>query len=142
MIVIAADQVLLIEFEDEDGVRWYELPGGGVEEGESIQAAVIRDLFEETGLRGTPGAKIAEVWMSGRHEHYFLVDVADPTLDGGAHDNSGGRPAWLPLDDVADAALWPVRLRWRLAHWHRNGWPDRPARLASSEEDLLRPCRW
>jgi 8-oxo-dGTP diphosphatase len=141
-IVIAEDRLLLIEFVDEGGDRWYELPGGGVEPGESIEAAVVRELLEETGLAGTIGPQVAEVWMSGRHEHYFLMDVADATLDGGRYDNNGGRPAWLPLDEVAAARLWPVRLRWRLAHWHEHGWPDRPIRLASSEEDLARPCHW
>lgn len=37
-----------------DGGQWG-LPGGSVEIGESVRAAVVREVQEETGLRVTPG---------------------------------------------------------------------------------------
>jgi 8-oxo-dGTP pyrophosphatase MutT (NUDIX family) len=37
-----------------DGGQWG-LPGGSVEIGESVRAAVVREVKEETGLRVTPG---------------------------------------------------------------------------------------
>lgn len=44
------DRVLLVRFEFPAGTRWA-LPGGGMEPGESADAALCRELVEEAGLR-------------------------------------------------------------------------------------------
>lgn len=44
--ITRGDQLLVIEFKDENGAH-YNLPGGGVEPGESLEAALKRECFEE-----------------------------------------------------------------------------------------------
>ena len=50
-IIFSADGVLLQRRDDN---RMWGLPGGGVEPGESIRDAVIREVLEETGLDVEP----------------------------------------------------------------------------------------
>lgn len=50
-----AKQILLFHFQHKgdalDGHNHWATPGGGLEQGESFEAAAVRELFEETGLR-------------------------------------------------------------------------------------------
>lgn len=140
-IVIRDGAMLLIRFE-EGGAPFYEIPGGGVEEGETPEAAVVRELDEETGLAGTVGPEVARVWKGGRREHYFTVTATGEVGPPESLDNHGGIPAWVPVERLPVTPLWPRRLSWRIEHWHRAGWPDRPAELADSITELGRPCGW
>lgn len=47
--VLQDDRVLLVEFDDVSGLH-YNLPGGGVEVGETLEEALHREIEEETSL--------------------------------------------------------------------------------------------
>ena len=51
-VVDGAGRLLLLDCADPDrpDVRWWELPGGGVEPGEDEVGALVREVLEETGL--------------------------------------------------------------------------------------------
>lgn len=56
-VVILDDQVLLVKNKHLDGPdnEYWSLPGGGVEEGESLKQALEREMLEETGVKSKVG---------------------------------------------------------------------------------------
>ena len=86
VIVDAAARVLLVKRKFEPLAGQWSLPGGGVDVGETLDACVIREMREETGLDVEVGAVI-EVFDRIMHDpggrvqyHYVLVDyVCRPT---------------------------------------------------------------
>ena len=100
-IIIQDRRILLIRRGHEPGKGQWSVPGGLVETGETLAAAVRREAFEETGLLVEPEemATVAEAITpdeTGRVRfHYVLIDFfARPV---------GGKPS--PASDVTD-------LRW------------------------------
>ncbi len=90
-VVDRAGRLLLLECTDPDRphLRWWELPGGGVEPGEDEVDALVRELREETGL-AVPRDAVGPLqhtqdttfeFRSARHHsrcHARLVRLADP----------------------------------------------------------------
>lgn len=80
-----------------DGVHQgglWEFPGGKVEEDESLEAALIRELHEEVGIT----VRAAEPWLRVRHAYpdkTVLLDVWRVTAYGGEPHGREGQPlAW------------------------------------------------
>jgi 8-oxo-dGTP pyrophosphatase MutT (NUDIX family) len=94
LILNDAGRLLLFHFVHKTGPLagqdFWATPGGGVEDGETLDQAAVRELAEETGLRReSVGPEIArrEVAIQlpdGEHvlsdERYFLVQVTDDSL--------------------------------------------------------------
>lgn len=73
-IVVEGDKILLLKTHSgsRDG---YELPGGGINEGETPEEASLRELFEETGIKGEI-IRLASKYYNGFAQEYnysFLV---------------------------------------------------------------------
>lgn len=53
-VVIEDDRILVLDQDTGSGRAW-SLPGGKVEDGETLAEALVREMREETGLRVEPG---------------------------------------------------------------------------------------
>lgn len=102
-VVVHDGRLLLVRRGRGAGVGMWSIPGGRVELGESLDAAVRRELLEETGavaVRVTPLGVVERVG-AGWHFviHDYLVQVADDVVQPG-DDASAAR--WVRLSEVRD----------------------------------------
>src|SRR5215208_6597152 len=74
IVLIKDNNVALIE-RYRAGFHYYIFPGGGVDEGESVEQAAIRETKEELGIEIAIKQKVAEVQLGQRSRQiYFLVE--------------------------------------------------------------------
>jgi 8-oxo-dGTP pyrophosphatase MutT (NUDIX family) len=132
VVLDARDHVLLFHTRDPTYPvlgTWWELPGGGLDPGETFLEAVIRELAEEAGLVVAAGQVGAPTWRRRATYRYrgerrisnevvvpVRLAVAGPDVDGAgrvgfeAEDYFGFR--WWPVPEVTGSAdrFYPGRL--------------------------------
>jgi 8-oxo-dGTP pyrophosphatase MutT (NUDIX family) len=149
--ILVADpkgRVLLFSAEEADGERWWFTPGGGVNRGETVRAAAVRELFEETGYLATQdalGPVVATstgLWLAeeegklflGAHSFFFLP-VPHSDIDTNGQEDlersmiTGYR--WWSVADLRAATerISPLGLGDLLDRLLRGDIPARPLRL-------------
>ncbi len=85
----------------------WEFPGGKVEPGEAPEAALMRELHEELGVRATVGEAVLCVPYDtpGRR---LLLDVRDVTFQGRPRGLEGQALAWVPLARLREYPMPPA----------------------------------
>ena len=103
-VILDGDRVLLVKRGHEPLKGAWSLPGGVVELGETLEAALVREVREETGLDIEVGPVVEvldrlHVGAGGRLEfHYVIIDYlcrARTTLL--AHGSDADDVAWLQI---------------------------------------------
>jgi len=119
-IVIRGDKILMervVYF----GREFYTVPGGGIEEGETPEQAVLRELKEECGLDGTIVRPMAvQNKTDGSAEYSFEVSIPEnqePITGYDPEETSDDPPLkevlWMKLDEISEkdrAFLWSYGL--------------------------------
>jgi ADP-ribose pyrophosphatase YjhB (NUDIX family) len=111
-LIFDEDRILLVERGQPPLAGYWSLPGGGVESGERLEDAIVREVREETGLRVKPDT-IATVFEriipddQNRCEyHYVLIDFYC-NVEGGdlQPGDDSSNAAWFDLSDLANVRL-------------------------------------
>ncbi len=133
-VIVLDGAVALIE-RRRAGRVYYVFPGGGVEPGETVLAAVGREVHEELGVTVAVGALVAQVWFADSEQHYFQATIiggdfgsgAGPEFSADAPAERGSyRPVWLALDELSQHEVVPAALARCVARVPAQGWPAAP----------------
>jgi 8-oxo-dGTP diphosphatase len=143
IVLIQEDKVALIE-RHRAGLDYFVFPGGGVDEGETLEQAAIREAMEELGIEVAINKKVAEIQIGQRSKQvYFLVDQVsgefgsgegEEYTDSDPNDPEEGIyiPIWMPIDELAlHEKIYPVALAEFVGKSTTAGWADTP--LITSE---------
>ncbi len=129
--VIRSGEQLLVVRHEKDGRPYWLLPGGGVEPGETLEAALRRELREECRLASVAvsgpiaiAESIAPAGHGGRHVVQILFDVRVPR--GALAHVSSGDAAVLNHRLITPAELADIDLRPPIARFLARYQPGDP----------------
>lgn len=133
-ILIQNNSIALME-RHRDGLHYFTFPGGGVDEGETPEQAVVREVQEELGVNVRVLQLVAEVWFRGNQQFFFLVEWVGGEFGSGSgeeyasdHDPARGtyEPIWMPLEEVTVKNVLPQPVAALVAKSHPKEWPVEP----------------
>jgi 8-oxo-dGTP diphosphatase len=87
IVIDEGKRILLVERRFPPAAGWWSIPGGHVEKGESLEEATLRELEEETGLKGDIVKPLALTEYIAREGntikyHYVIFDFLVKPLGG------------------------------------------------------------
>ena len=106
-VVVDADRLLMIRRGHGPAAGRWSVPGGRVEAGELLAEAVVRELWEETGIEGVCGELVGWVERFDEDEHFVILDFRVAVLEATAPvaGDDAAEARWVPLVHVADLNL-------------------------------------
>lgn len=106
-LIYEGGRILLVQRGKEPLAGYWSLPGGGVEAGERLEDAVVREVFEETGLQVSADAlaTVFERIMPDENcrceYHYVLIDFYCTIVKGAPRAGDDSRDVgWFPISEL------------------------------------------
>lgn len=136
-IVLQNGAIALIKRRRE-GHTYYVFPGGGVEDGETLEQAAIRETWEELGLHVQVERLVAEITFHGGLQSYFLTRITGGQFGTGSGPEMQGqyppergtfKPVWIPLTQLFKLNIIPPAIASLVAHAATQGWPEIATKL-------------
>lgn len=133
IVLIEDNKVALIE-RHRAGLDYFVFPGGGMDEGESLEQATVREALEELGVEVVIKQKVAEIHFDTSIQVYFLVErvggefgtgTGEEFTDSDPSDPSEGIyiPIWMPIEELLEHTnVYPVELVEIVMKSMREGW--------------------
>jgi len=108
VICFRGDEVLIIQRGTPPRKGEWSIPGGRIEAGEREEAAALRELFEETGVKARLGPKITTIPALFEGFNYMLHDYAATWVSGEPRAGDDAAQAkFVPLSAISALNMWP-----------------------------------
>lgn len=106
MCMVYQDRRVLIIDRTDSSWKGITFPGGHVEKGESFTDAVIREVFEETGLTvQSPQLCGIKDWPNGDGSRYIVLFYKTDKYEGELKSSAEGEVSWVELEKIPDMKL-------------------------------------
>lgn len=106
-VAVEQGRMLLVRRGRGPGAGLWSVPGGRVENGETMAQAVVRELLEETGVEAVCDDLVGWVERIGDDYHYVIADFR-VSITSSASPSAGSdaaEAAWVPLGQVGELPL-------------------------------------
>lgn len=135
-VVVKGDNLLVVH-RNKFGKEYYTLPGGGIDPGETPEQAMIRELYEETGISVVLD-RLVIVEEAGdpfgvQYVYLCTYQSGEPALHPDSEEaqiNKLGQnmytPLWLPLSELSAAPFFSEKLKLVLLKGITEGFPGAP----------------
>lgn len=102
-----------------------------MDEGESLEEAVVREVQEELGVRVRVTGHAATVWFNGNRQEYFLIEQVGGEFGTGSGEEFGEydpisgtyHPMWMPIAELLANPILPTEIAALVVRSHASGWP-------------------
>jgi 8-oxo-dGTP diphosphatase len=130
-IILHGIEIALIKRRRESRL-YYVFPGGQVEEKESPEQAVVREVEEELGLQVEVDRLLVKVVHRSKMQYYFLARIkggkfgtgVGPEMQGLYPPERGSyHPVWMPLANILKENVVPREVAEIVSASSRQGWP-------------------
>ncbi len=114
------DNKVLMIFRHKNDNEYYVLPGGHVEEGETLAYATTRELLEETSIKADFDKKLFSlIDINGRTHHICLCKyisgvpkLANDSVEvGRASEKNIYNPMWVDVKEIKNLTIWPEQTK-------------------------------
>ncbi len=115
-VIIKGSKILLIH-RIKEGVEYWLLPGGGIEDGETSEQAAEREVMEEVGLKVVAKLwyKDDPPWDSGTNTmHICKVIGSDEFIDLESQKNTKDNwyhVEWMEISNIKNLELYPASIK-------------------------------
>jgi 8-oxo-dGTP pyrophosphatase MutT (NUDIX family) len=144
--IVVKDGKLLVLKRSRGGHKFYVIPGGNIDEGETAEQAAERETYEETSIKARV---LREVFSEEATDFgitkYFLCEylTGEPQL----HQDSGElkdtlkgentyQPMWVDIDELAEIGLLPTAVAAQLVHDLEFGFSSESRIINATKEKL------
>lgn len=143
--IVVRDGHLLVIHRNKFGQQYYILPGGGVNPGETVDHALLRQLYVETSL-SVVNPRLVIVEDAGDPygvQYMYLCQYVsgEPALQPTSHEaeiSALGQnlysPQWLPLHSLASVPFRTESLKQALLQGLSEGFPQAPMHISSKNK--------
>lgn len=129
-----------------EGKEYYVFPGGGVEKGETIKEAALRELREETTIRAKVKKLLYAHDYTTSEQYFYLCEYLDgqPKLSDNCVERKkmekaicdSYEPTWVAISKLKNLLLYPLEIRDWLIKDFKNGFRQKPRKAKLKVEEL------
>ena len=134
IVLIEDHKVALIE-RHRAGLDYFVFPGGGVEEGETLEQGAVREAMEELGVEVSLKQKVAVIHFYQSTQHYFLAERISGEFGSGIGEEYSDAdpdegvyvPVWMRIDELPQhEKVFPAEVAKLILKAQTSGWSDEP----------------